>query len=196
MSEASDTPVTKPGAIIAVPEAAPTPAGSEEIERLRSEVVRQRARADKAEAIAAERSGRIDDLRQAMRMLEAANPQRAEEPHEVVESAPTPAPAPPQRGAAEQAKPDPLPDSAAGRFEQAVAGDTIPWTEIVERTFGTGAAPEPPAPSEPAEQAKPDRDPLPWEELVEETFGAWQAANRPASKPRGWLRRTFRRRAT
>ena len=160
MSKARDTPVTEPGAIIAVPEAAPevasTPAGSEEIERLRSEVERQRARADKAEAIAAERSERIDDLRQAMRLLEAANPQRAAETHEVVD--PTPSPAAPQRVAAEQAKPDPLPD--------------------------------------PAEQAKPVADPLPWEELVEETFGAWQAANRPASKPRGWLRRTFGRPAT
>lgn len=206
MSEASGAPVTKTGATVTVPEAAATPAGSEELERLRSEVERQRARADKAEAIAAERSGRINDLRQAMRMFEAAHPQRTEERHELVEPAPTPAPSPKRYEGPSQARTDSVPNPAEERFEQALAGDKTPWREIVVGTFGTDGSSEPPAPTKPTEQADPgpdplpkwaekaklDPDPVPWEKVV-----AWQEANLPASsKRRRWWSRRYGRPAT
>jgi len=207
MSESSGAPVTKTGATVTVPEAAAAPVGSEELERLRSEVERQRARADKAEAIAAERSGRINDLRQAMRMLEAAHPQRTEERQEFVESAPTPARGskryeePRQAGTASMPNP-----RAEERSEQALAGDRTQWSEVVEPTFGPSAPAEPPTPTKPTERADPGPDPLPkWAEKAKldphpvpwENVVAWQEANLPASsKRRRWWSRGYGRPAT
>ena len=204
MSESSGAPVTKTGATVTVPEAAAASVGSEELERLRSEVERQRARADKAEAIAAERSGRINDLRQAMRMLEAANPQRSEERHELVESAPTAAPKryeEPSRATA-----DSVPNPAEKRFERTLTGDKTPRSEFVERTFGTDAPSEPSKSTKPTERADPGPDPLPkWAEKAKldphpvpwENVVAWQEANLPASsKRRRWWSRRYGRPAT
>ena len=206
MSGGSGKPDSKPGAMVTVPEASATPKESEELERLRSEVERQRARADKAEAIAAERSGRINDLRQAMRMLEAAHPQRTEERHELVESGPTPAPGPNRFQWPSQARTDPVPNPAEERFEQTRAGAKAPWGEIVERNFDSDAPSESPAPTKPTEQADPgpaplpkwaekaklDPHPVPWENVV-----AWQEANLPTpSKRRGWWSRRYGRPAT
>jgi hypothetical protein len=205
MSESSGAPVTKTGATITVPEAAAAPVGSEELERLRSEVERQRARADKAEAIAAERSGRINDLRQAMRMLEAAHPQRSEKRHELVQSAPTPTSGPKRSEGPSQARTDAVPNPAEERFDRALAGDKIPRSEILERTFGTDAPSEPPTPTKPTEQADPGPDPLPkWAEKAKldphpvpwENVVAWQEANLPASsKRRRWWSRRYGRAA-